>query len=330
MPKTTFNKPQTYSVFVYNSSGSQSGNRFNTFSDLMTATAKPAGRKIIIGEQNETIPSGSYDFTDCEFWGNGQDAATGGVTWTFPTGVTISAWGSAGVIDQGMKFKSTSSSAIFTTSSNFSMTVRNVATLSSTTAEFISTSGASFVLSGSGNARLKNEGYEIVKATGAAWAQQVITNWFDGTTADANLIRSTNGQIVVYVLSTVVLDASLYPPVNANLVVNLLVLVNFIYAANIQYNYATKTVANTPVTVTKSVSHNRANAVGGNMVYNLPATTGGGYRFTFKKTDASANTVTVTPNGAETIDGAATYVLNAQYQCVTIEDVGGGVWDIIT
>lgn len=320
---------QSYSVFVFNSSGAQTGNRFNNWADLMTATTKQAGAKIIIGEQNETIPAGAWDFTDCEFWGNGQDAATAGITWTFPTGVTISAWGASGVINYGMKFKSTSSSAIFTTSSAFNMTVRNVATLSSTTAEFISTSGSSIVLSGIGNARLKNEGYEVIKATGSAFSQQVITNWFDGTSITNDLIRSTNGQIVVYVLSTVVLDASLYPPINTNLTVGFLVLVNFIYSANIQYNAATKAFADTPVTVTKAVSHNRANAVAGNMVYNLMASTGSGFELLFKKTDASANTVTITPNGADTIDGAANYVLNVQYQTVRIRDAAAGVWDIV-
>lgn len=53
-----------------------------------------------------------------------------------------------------------------------------------------------------------------------------------------------------------------------------------------------------------------------------------GRMFVLKKTDASANTVTLDANGAETIDGAATYVLTAQYEAVTV--IGGiSEWHVI-
>ena len=48
-----------------------------------------------------------------------------------------------------------------------------------------------------------------------------------------------------------------------------------------------------------------------------------------KKTDVSVNTVTVTPSGGATIDGAATYVLTLQYQTVTIISDGTN-WHIIS
>src|SRR5258708_6740431 len=44
------------------------------------------------------------------------------------------------------------------------------------------------------------------------------------------------------------------------------------------------------------------------------ASAGDGFNIKIKKIDSSANTVTITPNGAETWDGASTYVLSAQYQ----------------
>ena len=47
-----------------------------------------------------------------------------------------------------------------------------------------------------------------------------------------------------------------------------------------------------------------------------------------KKIDASANTVTIDPSGAETIDGAATKVLAAQYQSITIQS-NGTSWDVL-
>lgn len=53
-----------------------------------------------------------------------------------------------------------------------------------------------------------------------------------------------------------------------------------------------------------------------------------GRMFVLKKTDASANTVTLDASGAETIDGAAAYVLTAQYEAVTV--IGGiSEWHVI-
>jgi len=49
----------------------------------------------------------------------------------------------------------------------------------------------------------------------------------------------------------------------------------------------------------------------------------------FKKTDSSANTVTIDPLGSETIDGAATYVLSLQYSTVTIMSDGTN-WHVIS
>ena len=50
---------------------------------------------------------------------------------------------------------------------------------------------------------------------------------------------------------------------------------------------------------------------------------------TFKKTDASANAVTVTPDDVgETIDGATSYPLSSQYDFVTIIS-DGSVWHIV-
>ncbi len=48
------------------------------------------------------------------------------------------------------------------------------------------------------------------------------------------------------------------------------------------------------------------------------ATAGDGFEVTVKKTDSSANAVTVDGNGSETIDGATTYVLGTQHESVTV------------
>jgi hypothetical protein len=53
-----------------------------------------------------------------------------------------------------------------------------------------------------------------------------------------------------------------------------------------------------------------------------------GQVFVIKKTDATANTVTISTSGSETIDGAATKVLTAQYQYIWIM-ADGTNWSVI-
>jgi len=57
-------------------------------------------------------------------------------------------------------------------------------------------------------------------------------------------------------------------------------------------------------------------ASGGNKTITLPAaaTVASGYKVTVKKIDSSSNTVTIDGNAAETVDGAANFVLSDQYQ----------------
>ncbi len=60
-------------------------------------------------------------------------------------------------------------------------------------------------------------------------------------------------------------------------------------------------------------------ATTGNKSFFLPAVTGTrGKTYTLRKTDSSANTVTIDPDAAETVNGGATYVLYNQYESVNI------------
>lgn len=71
------------------------------------------------------------------------------------------------------------------------------------------------------------------------------------------------------------------------------------------------------------------NAAGGAFAINLPTAVGiKGRVYIIKKVDATGNAVNVTPNGAETIDGAAPYVLNVQWQVVRIISDGAN-WLVI-
>lgn len=73
------------------------------------------------------------------------------------------------------------------------------------------------------------------------------------------------------------------------------------------------------------------NATSGAIVASLPAaaTAGAGFWCAFKKTDTSGNSVTVQPHASEKIDGAATFVLSAQYQWVILVCDGAG-WNEIS
>jgi hypothetical protein len=71
------------------------------------------------------------------------------------------------------------------------------------------------------------------------------------------------------------------------------------------------------------------NATAGAIVPSLPAAaTATGMHVAFKKTDSSANAVTITANGAELIDGATTLVLGAQYSYAVLVCDGTG-WNIL-
>ena len=81
-------------------------------------------------------------------------------------------------------------------------------------------------------------------------------------------------------------------------------------------------VTASPATISAAVDHTVTfDATAAPIVANLPALTAAlvGTQYTFKKVDTSAHAVTITPAGADTLDGAATLVLGAQYSTLGIE-----------
>ena len=70
-----------------------------------------------------------------------------------------------------------------------------------------------------------------------------------------------------------------------------------------------------------------ADATGGDIVVDLPtAATSEGRLITVKKTDGSANTVTIDPSGAELLDGAANLILASQHEVAGIVSDGTEWW----
>lgn len=94
------------------------------------------------------------------------------------------------------------------------------------------------------------------------------------------------------------------------------------------YTYL-RSESSTPYTATATDRVILVDASGGDATINLPTAVGiSGKEYVVKKTDASAYTVTVAPDGAETIDGEATLVIGTQYDSYTLVSDGSN-WMII-
>lgn len=196
---------QSYSVFIYNSSGSQSGNRFKNFADLMTAIGGQEGYKLVYIEKDEILPSGAYNFDYVEFRGNGKSYDQGGFTVTFPTGVTITSW-TFGVIDS-LRFRSTSTSPIWTTASGFLLQINTQAELWSTTAPFIKNTGGGQCIISLGRAgRLKDDGSEVFETTASAFGCVLVVTRNDSSTVANETLKSSNSVVFLDLAQSTGLD----------------------------------------------------------------------------------------------------------------------------
>lgn len=79
-------------------------------------------------------------------------------------------------------------------------------------------------------------------------------------------------------------------------------------------------VNSTPYTVIPTSGNTiyLVDATAGNITMNFPSAIGSTAIYGVKKIDATANTVILTPDGAETIDGAATKTITAQWQVMNL------------
>lgn len=93
-----------------------------------------------------------------------------------------------------------------------------------------------------------------------------------------------------------------------------------------QVTYVSKAFANSPYTVPEWCYHVDVDASGGAVTVNLPsAVNRAGALIEVRKTDGSANTVTVDANGAQTINGALTRVIYSQYDSYSFRSDGTNV-----
>ena len=332
MPKATVIKPQSYDVFIYNSSGTQVGNRFNNWANLMTAITKQEGAKTIVFEQDETIPAGAWNLDYVTLKGNGLEYNAGGYTLTFGDSTTISSWLNPSF--HSLLLKSTSTTGhICTFTYAFNLlcdTVSNVQ--SSSSYEFFTSSYAGQnIIALRNSARWSLVGGStkaLFKFTGSAFGQQVILSRGDGAVVQNNTLSSTNSQILIDIIGSVNQNLAKYPITNTGFTAGATVLLTLTNISATGYYTETKAVADSPYTLVSEVGYLRCNAVGGAMTVNLPAAIGKGRLVTIKKIDSSANAVTIDGNSSETIDGATTYSLAAQYDVVQMIDAATGVWEI--
>jgi hypothetical protein len=86
------------------------------------------------------------------------------------------------------------------------------------------------------------------------------------------------------------------------------------------FTYSKTLVNTTPYTIVPTSGYNTYNvdASGGAIVLNFPTAVGNAAWYIVKKIDSSLNTVTLTPNGAETIDGAVNKVIKFQNTSVDV------------
>lgn len=95
----------------------------------------------------------------------------------------------------------------------------------------------------------------------------------------------------------------------------------------LQANSVATITGNTTLTST-SATNTYADATSGAITVTLPAASTTAKKILVKKID-SANNVTVTRAGSDTIEGSNTFVLSSQYQWIVLQSDGTSVWKIV-
>ena len=328
---------QRYNYFIYNSSGSQtypSGNRFNSWSDLMTHLSDLEGAKTIQFEQDETIPSGAHNLDNVTLKGNGLEYTSGGYTLTFGDNTTISSWANRKISD--IRILSTSTTGNICTDSN--PAVINCEALShvhSATYPFFKFTGSGqMIVSLNNNARWTkySGGVENVDVTSSAYSCQLIILRGNGSVFVINTFKSTNAVIFVDVLGNAAQDPTTFPLANSGLAGgSVIVPVNQVYGTTLNHIPISKSA---DFTYTRAAEVWGVDASGASRTGSLPPATGSGLLLTTVKTDNSVNTVTIDADGSDVINsigawGAGNYVLVVQGNSVTMVDTASGEWTVI-
>ena len=326
----SFHSPQTPQKFrelIYDTSDTQHDNVYTNITDMFNAISDmQEGDRYLTFLTSDTAPSGAWDWTGVIPRGNGQEYDSGGITLTVGTGTTLT-WPKPNG-EAGLRLYSTSSANIVTIAGKFTLYLKDVATMASTTAAFIkNTGGGQNVLSAANSARFLNGGYENYETTAGAFATTVIANYQLGIAFANDTLRSTNAQVFVQVLDAIVMDASIFPTSHTNLNIGFELLLNRTYAGNLNWTPTSKTAT---FTVTKSNSAYDVDASGGDVTANLPVAKGTGELFMFNPSNLGGNNLIIDANGSDTIDGSATLTISTDDDDVMLVDWAAGAWKRIT
>jgi hypothetical protein len=194
--------------FVYNSSGAQSGNRYNNWADLMAAIAPLQDSSTIIlvrFEQDETLDDDTaYNLDYVKLVGDGKSYTQGGKTLTFAS-TTISSWKEA-FIASGLSIEHTGAGYAWipAPSTQTLLTLGRGSSIKGTTASFMKLEDSGVVVlffeAGTG---LVNDGYEPVEVDSDTNGQ--VINFINSTQVqfDNDLFRgSSSGSNVITLLAS--------------------------------------------------------------------------------------------------------------------------------
>lgn len=213
MPKATTIKPQSYDVFIYKSTGAQANNRYNSWSDLMTAITKQEGFKTIVFEQDETIPAGAWNLDYVTLKGNGAEYSAGGYTITFGDSTTISSWLTPSF--SSLLLKSTSTTGhICTFTGAFTLLCESVSNVqSSATYEFFASSYTGQNVIGLRNSArwslIGGSTTPLMKFTGVG--ATVILSRGDGSVVNNNTFSSSTSVTFIDIVASANQAISSYP-----------------------------------------------------------------------------------------------------------------------
>lgn len=209
----------TYHQFIYNSSGAQANNRFNNWSDMISHLHDEEGPVIILFEQDETIPEGSWSLDNVKLQGNGLEYNAGGYTLTFGDNTTISSWENPFI--SSIRLLSTSTTGnIWTANGPFVMQCYQTSNVHSTNYPFIKQTGAGqTIISLENSARWYRlaGGVENLHIDTAANATTLIISRGSGASINNNTISSTAGVIFLDIISSTVQQIESFPSTHTNL-----------------------------------------------------------------------------------------------------------------
>lgn len=268
---------QTYQTFIYNSSGSQSGNRFNDEQDCIDALQLQAGPKLLIVEQDETFTL-DWPLDEVLLKGNnGLEYNAGGWTITFVEGSSITGNLWAGI--NGVRVLSTATThSIWTPTTGFSWLTDTVANIHSTSVPFVSASGSGqniIAIRNSGRFTKLSGGVENFEFTGGAWSQNVIVSLGDGATISDDVLKSTNAVIYIPIIGSTNQALANWPPSHTNLNIGFQMNLNLTNSLALLYTPTGSLTADNVQDAIDELETNKVDTVNASRVLNSSVTTVG-------------------------------------------------------